>query len=184
MSYRFGRALTVHALGACKPASSLSVPHCASMPREVTARTHAILRGTLLALGCPPMPTHSPSTVVSATRSRTNAKRGALLRCLLLRIGALWIAGCSAEHTEIEGFDSSEANFDSHAAGGGGAAAADATKPGSVCESGTVTECKVQLAPQGDVSNCFVGLQVCTNEVWSECLSESEAEERLAASGD
>lgn len=132
----------------------------------------------------PPMPMHSPSTVVSAARSRTNARRGAPLWCLVLQIGALWVSACGAERTEIDGFDSSEASFDSHAAGGRGAADANATKPGLACESGTVIECKVQLPSQGDVSNCFVGLQVCTDQLWSECLSESDAEERLAAGGD
>lgn len=129
------------------------------------------------------MTTHSRSTVASPVRISTNAGRGAPLRFLVLQISALWLAACSGAPTEIEGFDSNESSFDSHAAAGGGTALANA-KPGAACESGSVTECKVQLPSQGDIANCFVGLQVCVDAVWSACLSEIDAEERLASGAD
>jgi hypothetical protein len=39
----------------------------------------------------------------------------------------------------------------------------------SPCEEGDWHECRVQLPKQGDVENCFVGVRVCENGVWSAC---------------
>jgi hypothetical protein len=42
--------------------------------------------------------------------------------------------------------------------------------PGA-CAPGVVRECKVLLSRQGSVDNCFVGVQVCSDEAWGPCQS-------------
>jgi hypothetical protein len=37
------------------------------------------------------------------------------------------------------------------------------------CLDGEWEECRVQLPKQGDVENCFVGVRLCTDGVWSGC---------------
>lgn len=45
-----------------------------------------------------------------------------------------------------------------------GTAAGDAE-----CVDGEWEECRVKLPKQGDVENCFVGVRLCTDGVWSGC---------------
>jgi hypothetical protein len=42
------------------------------------------------------------------------------------------------------------------------------------CTSGVVQECKVMLGVHGDVSNCFVGVQMCRDGKWGACQSPDE----------
>jgi hypothetical protein len=42
------------------------------------------------------------------------------------------------------------------------------------CPSGVVRECKTVLARHGDVANCFVGVQLCSDEAWGPCQSPDE----------
>ena len=58
----------------------------------------------------------------------------------------------------------------------GAAAPASNTTP---CADKQVRECRVELGRQGTVSNCFVGLQLCTGGSWSSCESASEIEAQL-----
>jgi hypothetical protein len=41
---------------------------------------------------------------------------------------------------------------------------------GGKCVDGDWKECRVKLPKQGDVENCFVGVRLCTDGVWSACL--------------
>jgi hypothetical protein len=43
-----------------------------------------------------------------------------------------------------------------------------------MCPSGVVRECKVRLGRQGSVENCFVGVQLCTDEAWGPCQSPDQ----------
>jgi hypothetical protein len=40
---------------------------------------------------------------------------------------------------------------------------------GGQCADGDWKECRVKLPKQGDVENCFVGVRLCTDGVWSAC---------------
>jgi hypothetical protein len=40
---------------------------------------------------------------------------------------------------------------------------------GGKCVDGDWKECRVKLPKQGDVENCFVGVRLCTDGVWSGC---------------
>jgi hypothetical protein len=48
------------------------------------------------------------------------------------------------------------------------------------CEDGQVRECHVVLGAQGSVQNCFVGLQLCTNGQWGDCVDPSELDAELS----
>jgi hypothetical protein len=51
------------------------------------------------------------------------------------------------------------------------AALGEAGASGAGCPPGVVRECKVMLNRQGNVVNCFVGVQLCSDEVWGPCQS-------------
>lgn len=42
------------------------------------------------------------------------------------------------------------------------------------CPSGVVRECKVMLSRQGNVTNCFVGVQLCSDDEWGPCQRPDE----------
>lgn len=50
----------------------------------------------------------------------------------------------------------------------------DDVKTGA-CDSGESRDCRVWLPEVNGVKNCFVGTQVCVDDVWSECLSDEDA---------
>ncbi len=39
----------------------------------------------------------------------------------------------------------------------------------TICKDGAYKDCKVILGKQGDVENCFEGIQFCINGVWGPC---------------
>jgi hypothetical protein len=43
------------------------------------------------------------------------------------------------------------------------------------CEGGESRDCRVWLPEVNGVKNCFVGTQVCVDELWSSCLSDDDA---------
>jgi hypothetical protein len=51
------------------------------------------------------------------------------------------------------------------------AALGEAGASGAACPSGVVRECRVMLSSQGNVVNCFVGVQQCSDEAWGPCQS-------------
>jgi hypothetical protein len=50
----------------------------------------------------------------------------------------------------------------------------EAGASGAACPSGVARECKVMLSRQGNVENCFVGVQLCSDEAWGPCQSPDE----------
>ncbi len=47
------------------------------------------------------------------------------------------------------------------------------------CESGTVEECRIEIAEVAGVKNCAIGLRLCEDGKWSACSRESEINARL-----
>jgi len=47
------------------------------------------------------------------------------------------------------------------------------------CTNKQVRECRVELGRQGTVSNCLVGLQLCTGGTWGPCESAAEIDAQL-----
>lgn len=43
------------------------------------------------------------------------------------------------------------------------------------CDSGDSRDCRVWLPEVNGVKNCFVGTQVCVDDLWSSCLSDDDA---------
>lgn len=43
------------------------------------------------------------------------------------------------------------------------------------CDSGEPRECRVWLPEVNGVKNCFVGTQVCVDDLWSACLTDEDA---------
>ncbi|HEY6725318.1 MAG TPA: hypothetical protein VI197_14885 [Polyangiaceae bacterium] len=43
------------------------------------------------------------------------------------------------------------------------------------CDRGDSRDCRVWLPEVNGVKNCFVGTQVCADELWSSCLSDDDA---------
>ncbi|MEZ4224447.1 MAG: hypothetical protein R3B13_26090 [Polyangiaceae bacterium] len=43
------------------------------------------------------------------------------------------------------------------------------------CAVGSEKECKVLLPPQGNVQNCFVGVQYCDDGTWSSCQTPRDS---------
>jgi hypothetical protein len=96
---------------------------------------------------------------------RLNHRLFAHLVCVLL-IGALW--GCGAagdEHPAPVEYDDEQAQLTEPA----GAALAEAGSAAGTCSPGVVRECRVMLSRQGDIENCFVGVQVCSDDAWGPC---------------
>lgn len=54
------------------------------------------------------------------------------------------------------------------------ALAGEAGAPSGTCPPGVVRECKVMLGRHGDVQNCFVGVQQCSDDAWGPCLSPDD----------
>lgn len=50
----------------------------------------------------------------------------------------------------------------------------DDVKTGA-CDEGESRDCRVWLPEVNGVKNCFVGVQVCVDELWSSCLSDEDA---------
>jgi hypothetical protein len=47
------------------------------------------------------------------------------------------------------------------------------------CTDKQVRECRVELGRQGTISNCFVGLQLCTDGSWGPCGSAADIDAQL-----
>ena len=85
-----------------------------------------------------------------------------------LAIGALWgCGGADGEHPAPAEYDAEQARLLEPAPELSGEAGA---APGT-CPSGVMRECKVLLSRQGSVENCFVGVQLCTDDEWGPCQS-------------
>lgn len=57
--------------------------------------------------------------------------------------------------------------------------ATDADRPEAVgaeltvgCQEGAVQSCTIYLGRHGDLSNCVIGLEICSAGEWSECVDE------------
>jgi hypothetical protein len=46
---------------------------------------------------------------------------------------------------------------------------------GSPCTETDVKECKVLLPAHGPIHPCFIGVQICTNGKWGECIEPPDA---------
>lgn len=83
-------------------------------------------------------------------------------------LGLLWgCGGADGEHPAPAAHDDEQTRLlepASELAGEAGAAA-------GTCPSGVMRECKVLLSRQGSVQNCFVGVQLCSDEAWGPCQS-------------
>jgi hypothetical protein len=84
-----------------------------------------------------------------------------------LLLGALWGCGGAAGEHPAPAYDDEQAPLLKPAPESNGEADASA----GTCPSGVVRECKVLLSRQGSVENCFVGVQLCSDEAWGPCLS-------------
>lgn len=47
------------------------------------------------------------------------------------------------------------------------------------CDMGESRDCRVWLPTSGGVKHCFVGTQVCADDLWSDCLSDEDAADLL-----
>ncbi len=56
---------------------------------------------------------------------------------------------------------------------------AEGTGAGDPCDVPSAVECKVNLPSQGGVTNCFVGVRICEDGQWGDCVSNDAAEELL-----
>ncbi len=56
---------------------------------------------------------------------------------------------------------------------------ADGYGAGDPCEVPSAVECKVNLPSQGGVTNCFVGVRICEDGYWGDCVSNDAAEQLL-----
>jgi hypothetical protein len=84
-----------------------------------------------------------------------------------LLLGALWgCGGADGEHP-APAYDADQAPLLEPALEPSGEAGA----PAGTCPSGVMRECKVLLSSQGSVKNCFVGVQLCSDEAWGPCQS-------------
>ncbi len=125
----------------------------------------------------------SRNTPLHGWRAMSLLEVGAL--CMIRTFGKAMLAGALAlaaplfvacGSDEIPPPAPAPATANSALAGG----AAVATNSGATpCTNQQVRECRVELAQQGAVQNCFVGLQLCTNGAWGPCLSSDEIESQL-----
>jgi hypothetical protein len=88
---------------------------------------------------------------------------------LAISLGASFgCSGADGEHPAPAGYDDARSQL----------AEPDATlwseDAAESCPSGVVRECKVMLSRQGNVQNCFVGVQLCRDEAWGPCQSPDE----------
>ena|SRR5215207_8733531 len=83
-------------------------------------------------------------------------------------LGALWgCGGADGEHPAPAEYDAEQAPLLDPTPELSGEAGADA----GTCASGVVRECKLLLSRQGSVVNCFVGVQLCSDDAWGPCQS-------------
>jgi hypothetical protein len=88
-----------------------------------------------------------------------------VLACFMGALSAC--SGTGGEHPGPAEYDDEQARLLGPAAELSGEAGAG---PGT-CSAGMMRECKVLLGRQGSVENCFVGVQLCTDDAWGPCQS-------------
>ena len=82
------------------------------------------------------------------------------LMLLIAAVGSLASVACSgADHVAYSG-------------GGSTLESTDYAPVATTCERGAVQACTIWLGKTGDLSNCAQGVQVCTDEGWSDCIDQ------------
>lgn len=99
----------------------------------------------------------------------------ALSRTLLLLLVPLGLWACGSGDRP----DSSEAGGGNNVPPSGTGSSSEIPPTDDVetgaCDGGDSRECRVWLPEINGVKNCFVGTQVCVDDLWSDCLTDDDA---------